>query len=145
MTEDLNKKNEIYELLLKSNNELKSKIEMSNKKYNEILQKIEEKKHDNVEQKISLQIQELEKEINANNIETERYKKLIEQLKNKLDFQTNLQKSSNFTRILKEETIRNNELRKELNTLKSLNKVQKQYIKNIDKDNQISSKIKILN
>ena len=55
--DDLNKKNEIYELLLKSNNELKNKIELSNKKYNEILQKIEDKKQDNVEKKITLQIQ----------------------------------------------------------------------------------------
>ena len=57
LTEELNKKNEICELLIKSNNELKNKIDMSNKKYNEIIQKIEEKKHDNVEQKITLQIQ----------------------------------------------------------------------------------------
>ena len=144
LTEDLNKKNEIYELLLKSNNELKSKIEMSNKKYNEILQKIEEKKHDNVEQKISLQIQELEKEINANNIETERYKKLIEQLKNKLDFKINLERSSNFQSILKEEMIKNKELKEQLHSLTRLNKVQSQYIKNYDKENQISNKLDIL-
>ena len=80
---------------------------MSNKKYNEIIQKIEDKKQDNIEQKITLQIQELEKEIKANNIETERYKKLIEQLKSKLDFKINLERSSNFQSILKEETIKN--------------------------------------
>ena len=144
LMEELNKKNEIYELLLKSNNELKSKIELSNKKYNEILQKIEEKKHDNVEKKITLQIQELEKEINANKVETERYKKLIEQLKNRLDFKKNLERSSNFQSILKEETIRNKELKEQLNSLTKLNKVQTQYIKNYDKENQISEKIGIL-
>lgn len=106
LTEELNKKNEICELLQKSNNELKNKIAMSNKKYNEIIQKLEEKKQDNVEQKITLQIQELEKEITANNMETERYKKLIEQLKNKLDFKSNLERSSNFQSILKEETFK---------------------------------------
>ena len=144
LTEELNKKNEICELLIKSNNELKNKIDMSNKKYNEIIQKIEEKKHDNVEQKITLQIQELEKEITANNIETERYKKLIEQLKNKLEFKINLERSSNFQSILKEETMKNKELKEQLNSLTRLNKVQSQYIKNYDKENQISNKMDIL-
>ena len=144
LTEELNKKNEIYELLIKSNNELKSKIEMSNKKYNEIIQRIEEKKQDSVEQKIALQIQEYEKEITANNIETERYKKLIEQLKNKLDFKINLERSSNYQSILREETMKNKELKEQLNSLTRLNKVQSQYIKNYDKENQISNKMDIL-
>jgi chromosome segregation ATPase len=144
LTEELNKKNEICELLQKSNNELKNKIAMSNKKYNEIIQKLEEKKQDNVEQKIILQIHELEKEITANNMETERYKKLIEQLKNKLDFKSNLERSSNFQSILKEETLRNKELKEQLNSLTRLSKVQSQYIKNYDKENQISNKLDIL-
>ena len=144
LQKELSEKNQIYELLLKSNNELKSKIDISNKKYQEILKKIEEKKQDNIEQKLILQIKELEKEISANKTETERYKKLIDQLKNKLDFKINLEKSSNFSRILKEETIRNSELKKELNSLTRLNKVQNIYIKNYDKDNQITNKINIL-
>ena len=114
LTEELNKKNELYELLIKSNNELKNKIEMSNKKYNEIIQKIEEKKHDNVEQKIALQIQEYEKEIAANNMETERYKKLIEQLKNK--FRTFLK----FSKYIKR---RNNEKQRIKRTIKFFNKI----------------------
>ena len=145
LTEELNEKNKIYELLLKSNNELKNKIEISNKKYNEILQKIEEKKQGDVQQKIELQIKELEKEINANTSETERYKKLIDQLKNKLEFKTNLERSSNLKNILKEEMLRNKELKEQLNALCRLNKVQNQYIKNYDKENQISSKLEILN
>ena len=144
LTEELNKKTEIYELLLKSNNELKNKIELSNKKYNEIMKKIEEKKQDNIEQKITLQIQELEKEINANNMETERYKKLIDQLRNKLDFKINLERSSNFQGILKEEALKNKELKEQLSSLTRLNKVQSQYIKNYDKENQISNKLDIL-
>jgi len=144
LTEELNKKNEICELLQKSNNELKNKIALSNKKYSEIIQKLEEKKQDNVEQKITLQIQELEKEITANNMETERYKKLIEQLKNKLDFKSNLERSSNFQSILKEETLRNKELKEQLNSLTRLSKVQSQYIKNYDKENQISNKLDML-
>ena len=144
LIKELSEKNQIYDLLRKSNNELKSKIDISNKKYNEIVKKIEEKKSDNIEQKLTLQIKEMQKEISANNTETERYKKMIDQLKNKLDFKTNLEKSSNFSRILKEETIRNDELKKELNSLTRLNRVQKQYINNYDKDYQISNKIKIL-
>ena len=145
LIKELGEKNQIYSLLQKSNNELKNKIEISNIKYNEIVKKIEEKKQNNIEEKLTLQIKELQKEINANDTETERYKKKIEQLKNKLEFKINLEKSSNFSRILKEETLKNSELKKELNSLTRLNKVQNQYIKNIDKDNQISNKIDILN
>ena len=144
LIKELGEKNQIYSLLQKSNNELKNKIEISNIKYNEIVKKIEEKKQNNIEEKLTLQIKELQKEINANDTETERYKKKIEQLKNKLEFKINLEKSSNFSRILKEETLKNSELKKELNSLTRLNKVQNQYIKNIDKDNQITNKIDIL-
>ncbi len=79
-----------------------------------------------------------------NKIETDRYKKLIDQLKNRLDFKKNLERSSNFQSILKEETIRNKELKDQLNSLTKLNRVQSQYIKNYDKENQISEKIEIL-
>ena len=44
LIEELNEKDRIFELLVKSNNELKIKIEMSNKKYQDILNKIETKK-----------------------------------------------------------------------------------------------------
>ena len=51
--------------------------------FNQKMISLNEKKdiQENVEKKITLQIQELEKEINANKVETERYKKLIDQLK----------------------------------------------------------------
>ena len=79
LTEELNEKSKIYELLLKSNTELKNKIDISNKKYNEILEKIEEKKEGDIQSKLELKIKELDKEISANESETERYKKLIDQ------------------------------------------------------------------
>ena len=144
LRKELSEKNQLYELLLKSNNELKNKIDISKKRYDEIIQKIEEKKHANNEEELVLQIKELQKEIDANKVENERYKKLIEQLKSKIAFKSNLEKSSNFCRILKEETIKNGELQKELNSLTRLNRVQKIYINNYDKDNQITNKIKIL-
>ena len=68
LIDELNEKDKIFDLLVKSNQELKNKIEMSNQKYKEILDKIEEKKNEDVERKLTNQIKEMEKEINANNI-----------------------------------------------------------------------------
>ena len=72
LIEELNEKDKIFDLLVKSNNELKNKIKMSNDKYQKILEKIEEKKNEDTESKLTNQIREMEKEISANNIETER-------------------------------------------------------------------------
>ena len=119
---ELNEKDKIFELLVKSNNELKNKIEMSNKKYQEILNKIEAKKKDDIERKLNLQIKEIEKEIKANNSETDRYKKLIDQLKTKIEFKENLERASSIQYILKQETLKNKDLQNELNTLKRINK-----------------------
>ena len=65
LIEELNEKDRIFELLIKSNNELKVKIEMSSKKYQDILNKIETKKNEDIERKLNLQIKEIEKEIKA--------------------------------------------------------------------------------
>ena len=75
LIEELNEKDKIFELLVKTNNKLKNKIELSNKKYQEILSKIETKKRDDIENKLNLQIKELDKNIKANNSETERKNK----------------------------------------------------------------------
>ena len=72
LIEELNEKDKIFDLLVKSNNELKNKIKMSNDKYQKILEKIEEKKNEDTESKLTNQIREMEKEISANNIETEK-------------------------------------------------------------------------
>ena len=141
---ELNEKDKIFELLVKSNNELKNKIEMSNKKYQEILNKIEEKKKEDIERKLNLQIKEIEKEIKANNSETDRYKKLIDQLKTKIEFKENLERASSIQYILKQETLKNKDLQNELNTLKRINKVQTKYIDNYDKENQITEKLDML-
>ena len=53
LIEELNEKDRIFELLVKSNNELKTKIEMSNKKYQDILNKIETKKNEDIDRTIS--------------------------------------------------------------------------------------------
>ena len=144
LIDELNEKDKIFELLVKSNNELKNKIEISNKKYQDILNKIETKKNEDIERKLNLQIKEIEKEIKANNSETERYKKLIDQLKTKIEFKENLERASSIQYILKQETIKNKDLQNELNALKRINKVQSKYIDNYDKENQITEKLDML-
>ena len=66
----------------------------------------------------------MEKEISANNTETERYKKMIDNLKNKIEFQTNLERAFNLQNVLKQETAKNNELKKQYNALLRVNGVQ---------------------
>jgi hypothetical protein len=141
---DLIKKEKYFEMLSSYNIELKNKIEISNQRYKDVLEKIEEKKNEDTEGKLTNQIKEMEKEINANNVETERYKKKIDDLKKKIEFQTNLERAYNLQNVLKLETIKNNELKKQYNALLRVNGVQKKYIKNIDKENQITEKKEIL-
>jgi len=144
LIEELNEKDKIFELLVKSNNELKNKIEISNKKYQDILNKIETKKSEDIERKLNLQIKEIEKEIKANNSETDRYKKMIDQLKTKIEFKENLERVSSIQYILKQETLKNKDLQNELNALKRIEKVQNKYITNYDKENQITEKLDML-
>ena len=125
LKKELDEKDKIFDLIVKSNNDLKEKIEVSNKKYKEILDKIEEKKNEDTETRLTNQIKEMEKEINANNVETERYKKKIDDLKKKIEFQTNLERAYNLQNVLKLETIKNNELKKQYNALLRDNGVQK--------------------
>ena len=141
LMEELTKNDEVYDILLQSNNELNSKIKMSLKKYQDIIDKIEEKKSENIERKLTLKIKELEKEIKANNSETERYKKLIEQLKDKIEFQENIDRASNIQKLLKQENLKNKELKNRLNTLIKINKVQSKYIENYDKKHKTQEKV----
>ena len=141
---ELIKKEKYYGMLSNYNIELKNKIEISNQRYKEVLEKIEEKKNEDTEGKLTNQIKEMEKEINANNTETERYKKMIDKLKNKIEFKSNLERAFNLQTILKQETTKNNELKKQYNSLLKLNGVQSKFINNYDKENQISEKIDIL-
>lgn len=117
---------------------------MSTIKYNEILNKIKEKEAEVTEPKLTHQIKEMEKEINAHNTQTEHYKKLIDQLKNKIEFRSNLERAFNLQNILKQESMRNNELKNQLNAIMRVNGVQMKYINNYDKENQITEKIDIL-
>ena len=144
LIDELNEKDKIFESLVKMNNLLKNKIELSNKKYQEILNKIEAKKKEDIETNLNLQIQELNKSIKANNSETERYKKMIDQLKTKIEFKENLDRVSSIQYILKQETLKNNDLQNELNALKRINKAQEKYIDTYNKENQVTEKLELL-
>ena len=144
LMEELTKNDEVYNVLLQSNNELNTKIQMSCKKYQDIINKIEEKKSENIERKLTLKIKELEKEIKANNSETERYKKLIEQLKDKIEFQENIERASNLQKYLKQETLKNKELKDRLNALIKINKYQAKYMENYDKKHKTQEKVEQL-
>ena len=141
---DLIKKEKYFEMLSSYNIELKNKIEISNQRYKDVLEKIEEKKNEDTEGKLTNQIKEMEKEINANNTETERYKRMIDKLKNKIEFKTNLERAFNLQHLLKNETNKNNDLKKQYNDLLKLNESQLKFIEEYDKENEITEKIDIL-
>ncbi len=141
---DLIKKEKYFKLLSNYNSELRNQIEISNQKYKEVLEKIEEKKNEDTEGKLTNQIREMEKEISANNTETERYKRMIDKLKNKIEFKTNLERAFNLQNLLKQETNKNNELKKQYEELLKLNESQIKFISDYDKENQITEKIETL-
>ena len=141
---DLIKKEKYFKLLSNYNSELRNQIEISNQKYKEVLEKIEEKKNEDTEGKLTNQIREMEKEITANNTETERYKRMIDKLKNKIEFKTNLERAFNLQNLLKQETNKNNELKKQYEELLKLNESQIKFISDYDKENQITEKIETL-
>ena len=140
LIEELTKNDEVKEVLTKSNYELSNKIKLSEKKFKEIMDKIGEKKSENVEEKLELKIKELEKEIKANNSETERYKKLIDDLKDKITFKEGIERTSNLQKILKQETLKNIELKDKLNTLNKINKYQARYMENYQKQHKIKER-----
>ena len=134
-------KEKLLELLIKSNSELKSKIEHSNNKYEEIIKKLEEQEKEKNE--INLQIKNIDKEIKLVKNENEKYKNMIGKLKNQIDIKEKLEKDSNVKIILKNEKDKNKELKNKLATIKNINLSQEKYIHNYDKENHISEKVEI--
>lgn len=141
LNQELQDKTNQVEQYEKINNELKSKIEISNKKYSEIINKLKEKEDNNIEETLSKKIKEAEKEIEAYNAETERLKKEIDSLKNKLEFKSNLDKAFNLQNMMKQEQIKNNELKTQIEALSRVNNTQRKYINNYDQENQITKKL----
>ena len=140
LIEEIMKNEEIKEILIKSNNEFSNKIKLSEKKLKEIMDKISQKKGENKEEKLELQIKELEKEIKANNSETERYKKLIENIKDQIEFKEGIERASNLQKILKQETLKNIELKDKLRTLDKINKYQTRFMSNYEKKHKTKEK-----
>ena len=138
---DLIEKENLLELLIKSNNELKSKIEYSNKKFEEIINKVESQK--NEKNDINDQIKQIEKEIKECKSENSKYKKMVNQLLSKIEIKDNIEKDSNIKVLLKQEKDKNKELKNKLFSIKNINMAQLKYINDYDKENHISEKIEI--
>ena len=140
LIEELTKNDEIKEILKNQNNELSNKIKLSEKKFKEIMSKISEKKDENMEHKLELQIKELEKEIKANNTETEHYKKLIDKIKDEIEFKEGVKRASNLQKVLKQETLKNVELKNKFEILNKINKNQAKYMNNYQRKHNIKEK-----
>jgi len=138
---DLIEKENLLELLIKSNNELKSKIEYSNKKFEEIINKVESQK--NEKNDINDQIKQIEKEIKECKSENSKYKKMVNQLLSKIEIKDNIEKDSNIKVLLKQEKDKNKELKNKLFSIKNINMAQLKYINDYDKENHISENIEI--
>lgn len=132
------------ELLNTANSDLQDKIFKANTEYDSIMKRLKQKSSEEDESTISLKIKEIEKEIFASNSEIENYKKSIDNLKNKIEFKINLERAMNLENILKQETLKNKEIKRELESLSRVNNVQNKALNSYDKENRISEKIDIL-
>ena len=128
-------------MLIKSNTELKSKIEYSNKKFEDIVKKIEEQEKEKKE--INIQVKNIEKEIKTLNNENEKYKKMIDKLKNKIEIKKNIEKDTNIKILLQKEKDKNKELKNKLYNIKNINMAQSKFINDYDKENHITEKIEL--
>ena len=115
LIEELTKNDEIKELLTKQNKELSNKIKLSEKKFQDIMSKIGEKKEENTEE-----------------------------LKDKIDFKEGIERASNLQKVIKEETLKNIELKDKLNTLNKINKFQSKYMEDYQKKYKIKEKEELL-
>ncbi len=93
---------------------------------------------------LTLKLKELEKEIMATNANTEHYKKMIDSMRNKIDFKSNFERAINLENIFKIESTRNKEIKKEFDSLMKLNEIQEKALNNYDKENRITEKIELL-
>jgi hypothetical protein len=135
----------IIEIIQKSNDELKQKILQATNQYEEILKNFGQKNiEEDEEQTLVLKIKESEKEILAFSSEIEHYKKQIEIYKNKLEFKINLEKAISLENLLKVETLKNKELKKEFESLNKVNNVQVKALNNYDKETRYAEKLEIL-
>lgn len=141
---DYKDKENIYNLIIKNNDELKNKINLTNDKYNEILKRIEEKQNADVEQQLKNKINAIEKEIEAYQTENKNFKKKIDQLKNSVYFKNSVANASLLKNILKQEQLKNKEYDTELKTLKRIEKFNNHLISKNEEDFKIKENISSL-
>ena len=120
---ELIEKEKLLEQLITANNELKSKIDFSNKKFEEIVSKLKTQEKD----KLSLesQIKKIDNEIKEYKTENDKYIKQIEILKNKKELRDIMENDSNIKILLQTEQDKNKELKNKLSNIKNINLAQK--------------------
>ena len=139
---DYKDKENIYDLIIKNNDELKNKITLTTSKYDELIKRIEEKQNSDVEYQLKLKISAMEKEIEAYQTENKNYKKKIEQLKNSVYFKNTVANASLLKNILKQEQLKNKEYESELKTLKRIEKFNNNLITKNEEELKIKENIK---
>ena len=136
---ELIEKEKLLEQLITSNDELKSKMNYSNKKFEEIVSKMKDQEKD--KSNIENQIKKIENDIKDFKAESDKYIKQIEQLKTKLELRDIVEKESNIKILLQTEQDKNKELKNKLFNIKNINLAQKKYINQFEKQNQVKKKI----
>ena len=139
LVNELIEKEKLLQQLITSNSELKTKIEYSNKKFEEIKTKIKNQEKDKLN--IETQIKKIENDNKQYKTENVNYIKQIEQLKNKLELKEQIEKESNIKILLQSEKDKNKELKNKLNNLTNITSAQKKYINKFEKQNRIIGKI----
>ena len=136
---ELIEKEKLLEQIVTSNNNLKSQIDYSNKKYEEILAKMKNQEKD--ELNIESLIKKIDNDIKEFKLENNKYKKEIKKLKNKLELKDIIENQSNIKTLLQSEQDKNKELKNKLSNIKNINLAQKKYINHFEKNNKIKEKI----
>ena len=140
LIKEIEKDEEFINKIKSENDILSNKIKSSEKKFADLKIQISEKKEENVEEKLDLQIKELEKEIEANNSETGHYKKLIDKLKDEIEFKEGIVRANNLQNILKQEELKNKELKYKLDNLNRINIHNAKYMDNYIKKHKTKEK-----
>ena len=139
LIKELIEKEKLLEQLISANNELKSKIDYSNKRFEEIVAKMKDQEKD--KSNIENQIQKIEKDIKEFKTENDKYQKQIDKLKNKLELKDIIENESNIKILLQTEQDKNKELKNKLSNIKNINLAQKKYINHFEKQNRVKGKI----
>lgn len=139
------KKRKKIEILKSNNLELVQQINYAQKQYDDINEKLQKRSNTIEEQnELNDKINNLDRDIAHTNSELDHYKKLIDNLKNKLDFKLNLERSINLENLIKAEMNKNKELRKEHESLSKLNMGQIKALNTYDRETKFNEKIDIL-